>query len=364
MIDPTTWTPEEIARHSVSPRQFIDFRESTLPNGMRIVDVYNASGLTFTILPDRGLDIWTAHYNGLPLTWISQGSPHAPDFGQTWLQQMNGGLLTTCGLMHAGAPEVDDVTGIQRDFHGRFNRMRAERVAVGDVDTSGSEISLSLYGRVPQSGLYAEQLLLERTFTIVLGKPGLYIEDRVTNLGDVPTPFMILYHFNFGFPLIAEGTKLQTPWHHIYPMNEQSRADSQPSEDYSGPIPNYESVVFLHHLKAMHDKTEVLLYREDFGLAMRWPTDQLPYLTQWKNTRQNIYVSGVEPGNCVPEGQNRARKSGRLTMLQPGESRTFQIQLDVLPDADAVQASREQISRIQSAGTPVPGCQLGDYAAV
>jgi hypothetical protein len=363
MIDPTTWTPELLRQHSVNWRQFIDFRQSVLPNGMRIVEVYNSSGLTFSLLPDRGLDIWTAHYNGLPLTWISQGSPHPPDFGQTWLQQMNGGLLTTCGLMHAGAPEVDDLTGVQRDFHGRFNRMRAEQVSVGDVTISGDEISLSLYGRVPQSGLYAEQLVLERTVTVVLGKPGLYLEDRVTNLGDEPTPFMILYHFNFGFPLIAEGTQLQTPHAKVYPMNEGSRAGLADWANYSGPVPGYDAVVYLHHLKALKDKTEVLLYREDdLGLAMRWPTDQLPYLTQWKNTRQGIYVNGVEPGNCIPEGQNRARRSGRLVMLEPGEDRTIQIQLDVLHSPDAVAASQAQIARIQAEGSPVAGCRLDDYA--
>ena len=362
MIDPNLWTGETLAQHSVNVRQFIDFREATLPNGMRIIEAYNASGLTFTILPDRGMDIWTAHYNGLPLTWISQGSPHPPDFGQTWLQQANGGLLTTCGLLHAGAPEVDDQTGEQRDFHGRINRMRAEHVMVGLVDTSGGDVSLSVYGRVPQSGLYSEQLILERTLTMVLGKPGLYIEDRVTNVGDVSTPFMILYHFNFGFPLIAEGTRLHTPYEQVYPMNDVARAGLAEWAEYAGPIADFESVVYLHHLKAFHGTTEVLLHREDFGLAMRWPTGQLPYLTQWKNTRQGIYVNGVEPGNCVPEGQNRARKSGRLVMLEPGESREFRLQLDVLHDAESINESREQIDRIRQEGTPVTGCRLDDYA--
>ncbi len=361
MIDPTTWTAEDLMRHSVNMRQFIDFRQAVLPNGQRIIEAYNSSGLTFTILPDRGLDLWTAHYNGLPLTWISQGAPHPPDFGQTWLQQANGGLLTTCGLTHVGAPETDDETGEQRDFHGRFNRMRAEQVSIGDVDTSGGEISLSLYGRVPQSGLYAEQLVLERTLTIVLGKPGLYLEDYVTNLGDEPAPFMILYHFNFGFPLVAEGTHLQTPYEHVYPMDEAARAQLDSWATYAGPVPQYEAIVYLHHLRAMNDKTEVLLHRDDFGLALRWPTDQLPYLTQWKNTRQGIYVNGVEPGNCVPEGRNRARRSGRLVMLAPGESRQFQIQVDVLHSAHAIEASQQQIARIQREGTAVAGCHLEDY---
>jgi hypothetical protein len=60
---------------------------------MRIVEAYNSSGLTFTILPDRGLDIWQASYNGRPLTWIAlaPGSPYQPDMGQEWLRQFNGG---------------------------------------------------------------------------------------------------------------------------------------------------------------------------------------------------------------------------------------------------------------------------------
>ena len=99
---------EALQNHSVDMRQFVDFRESTLPSGARIVEAYNASGLAFTLLPDRAMDIWTATYKGLPLTWVSQGSPHAPDFGSAWLRQFNGGLLTTCGLNHAGQPEKDD----------------------------------------------------------------------------------------------------------------------------------------------------------------------------------------------------------------------------------------------------------------
>src|SRR5262245_2437740 len=114
-----------VEKHSLDMRQFIDFRQATLPNGLRTVEVYNGSGLTFTLLPDRGLDIWTAHYKGKPLTWISQGSPFPPDFGQSWLRQFNGGLMTTCGLTHAGPPETDDQTGEIRDLHGKFTRLRA-----------------------------------------------------------------------------------------------------------------------------------------------------------------------------------------------------------------------------------------------
>src|SRR5436190_5200314 len=145
MLDANFLTREAVERHSLDMRQFIDFRQSTLPNGMRIIEAYNSSGLTFTILPDRGMDIWTAHFNGVPLTWISQGSPHPADFGQTWLQQFNGGLLTTCGLTHVGPPEKDDVTGEARGIHGDYTRLRAQDIWV-DRDQQGGWHKTSDHG--------------------------------------------------------------------------------------------------------------------------------------------------------------------------------------------------------------------------
>src|SRR6476659_3858708 len=167
-IDPSKWTREELERHSVDMRQFIDFRQSTLANGMRIIEAYNSSGLTFTILLDRGMDIWTAHYKGIPLTWISQGSPFSPDFGQTWLQQFKGGLLTTCGLTHVGPAEVGSVSGEVRDLHGRYSRLRAENVAkTWNTDHTGLPC-IELSGIVREAALFGVQLRLTRTYRLSL----------------------------------------------------------------------------------------------------------------------------------------------------------------------------------------------------
>lgn len=77
--------------HSVNPRQFMDALLAVLPGGQRIIHVHNSSGLSFALLPDRGLDIWTASYNGLPLTWISQGAPHPADYGSSCCASLTAG---------------------------------------------------------------------------------------------------------------------------------------------------------------------------------------------------------------------------------------------------------------------------------
>ncbi len=363
MFHPTTWTRTELERHSVDMRQFIDFRQSTLPNGMRIIEAYNGSGLSYTLLPDRGLDIWSAHYKGLPLTWIAQGAPYPPDFGQPWLRQFNGGLLVTCGLTHAGPPENDEQTGQFRDLHGLYSRLVASHVGV-EVEgwSDDSTYAIELRGVVSEAILFGEQLRLERVYRLTLGQPVIHITDVVTNVGDTPAPLMVLYHFNLGYPLVSHGVRLHTASAHVYSRNERAQAGYARWPEYEAAVPGYEEQVYFHHVaETGHGESEAALLHSDFGMSFAWSSRSLPYLTQWKNVRQGIYVSGVEPGNCIPEGQNAARRSGRLDLLPPGETRTFHCRLTVLEGAPAVQACQERIRQLHQTGTPVAGCKLDDY---
>jgi galactose mutarotase-like enzyme len=350
--------------HSVDMRQFIDFRQSTLPTGSRIVEAYNSSGLTFTLLPDRGLDIWLAHYISSPLTWISQGSPHAPDFGLGWLQQFNGGLLVTCGLSHVGPPETDPVTGETRDLHGQFSRLRAQDVNVIRHGWNDERYEIELRGVITEASLFGPQLRCERSYRMTLGEPEIRLADRITNLGDMPMPLMLLYHFNFGYPTVTLGTKLITPYQAVYPRDDRARVDAADWENYAGATPGYEEQVFFHHLKhesAGNTRSFAALANGYNGIMLEWDTRDMPYLTQWKNTREGLYVCGVEPGNCIPEGQIAARRQGRLVELQPGESRSFGCTVRVLPDAEAVQAAVKRADTMQKSGTAVENCHLDDY---
>ena len=349
---------DALARHSVEPRQWMDFRQATLPDGQRIIDATNSSGLAYTILPDRGLDVWTATYNDRPLTWISQGAPQLPDMALPWLQQFNGGLIVTCGLTHAGVAETDPETGEFRDLHGQYSRLRAVDVAVDRSDPG----ALVLRGAVAEAKMFGVQLRLERRFTLRLGDPAIYLSDRVTNRGDQPAPLMVLYHVNMGYPLIAEGARFDTPHAAVYPRDAEARKGYVSWAEYAGPVPRYNEQVYFHHLKQRDGQTRALIGRDNFGLLFEWDPAQMPYLTQWKNTREGIYVSGVEPGNCIPEGRNGARASGRLQMIEPGESRQFDLTLRVMPDAEAVRAARDAIAVLHEQGEPVSGVDLSDFS--
>jgi hypothetical protein len=361
-IDHRSWTRETLERHSVDMRQFIDFRQSTLPNGSRIVEAYNGSGLTLSILPDRGLDIWAAHYNGIPLTWISQGSPHAPDFGQTWLQQFNGGLLTTCGLTHVGPPEKDEISGELRDIHGRYSRLRAGHVNVEELGWLNGHYDLDLSGTVSEGSLFGYQLKLKRNYSMTLGVPAIGWADQIINVGDVPAPLMFLYHINPGFPLVSEGAELHTAHTAVYPRDAAAKVGVKRWSQYDAASAAYPEQVFFHHPLKVEQMAQAFIGHEDFGLRITWNADQMPYFNQWKNTRQGVYVCGIEPSNSIPEGQNAARRNNRLPMLQPGEMVSFYTKIDILDGTEAVTAAKNDLDAIRQSGTPAENCNLDDYA--
>jgi hypothetical protein len=353
------YSRESVEKHSLDMRQFVGFRQSALPNGVRVVDAYNTSGLRYTILVDRGLDIWTADFRGLPLTWVAQGSPMQPDFGMPWLQQFPGGLLVTCGLTHVGPPERDDATGEFRDLHGLYTRMRASEPSISGA-WEGDDYVLRLTATIAEGWLHGYQLRLTRTYELSLTAPEIRLHDVVTNLTDKPVPLMILYHFNLGYPMIRAGTLLAASGATV-PRDDEARKGLATWWGYTEAQSGYVEQVFFHHVQVEDGWTEAALLTGDaLGLGFRYNADALPYLTQWKNLRQGMYVHGVEPGNCIPEGRNAAQKHGRLDLLGAGETRDMgQITLTVYSDAYEITQLRGRLDTLRNTGTPVAGFGLG-----
>jgi hypothetical protein len=354
------YSRETIEKHSIDIRQFVGFRQSTLPNGVRVIDAYNTAGLRYTILVDRGLDIWTADFRGMPLTWVAQGSPMPPDFGMPWLQQFHGGLLATCGLTHVGPPERDEVTGEFRDLHGLYTRMRA-----GDVSISGAwqddDYVMRLTASIAEGWLHGYQLRLTRTYELSMNAPEIRLHDTVTNLTDKPVPLMILYHFNLGYPMVRAGTRLEASGATL-PRNDDARKGLATWWEYTEAQPGYVEQVFFHHVQTQEGWTEAALLTGDaLAMGFRYNAEVLPYLTQWKNLRHGMYVHGVEPGNCIPEGRTAAEKHGRLDLLGAGEVRDFgQITLTVYSEVSEVKALRGRLDALRNTGTPVSGFELNE----
>ena len=213
-----------LRRYIGSERQLGAVRRAVLDDGkgrgMRILEVDNGSGLRFTVYPDRGMDIGEASFRGVNLAWLPQ-SPTAPQFYEAtqfnWLRSWGGGLLTGCGLANVGGP--NNAGGEEHGLHGRLSHTPAEEVNSRAFWRDEQHYVFELSGRVRHSRVFGENLLLSRRISCFRGENTIIVEDEVENQGFAPSPFMLLYHMNFGWPLVSEKSELAAVEHRVTPQN-------------------------------------------------------------------------------------------------------------------------------------------------
>ena len=307
--------------------------------GSRLLDVWTGTGLRFQVNADRALDISNCEFQGLPLAWRSPTGDVHPGYyepqGLGWLRSFAGGLLATCGLDQFGTPSQED--GAEFGLHGRVGNSPAVQVR-HRTGWNGDQYELEISGEVRQARIFGENLVLRRRITTVLGSNRIRIEDVVTNEGFEPAPHMILYHFNLGFPLVSEHTRLQLNSEETLPRDETARPGLSQWNRFQTPTSGYAEQVFIHRPAHGADgRTTIELRNPQIGIGVRWtyPTANLPYLMEWKMMGKGTYVVGVEPANCNGLGGRAATRTlGLLPLLEPGESREYPIDLEIIPSAE------------------------------
>ena len=295
--------------------------------GMRGVDVWTGSGLEFTVLPDRCLDIGAAHFAGRALAWQSSTGPVRPERyepqGFGGLRSFHGGLLTTCGLRHFGAPDGDP-NGESWGLHGRASNLAAEDVAV-QRGWEGGQYVIRVRGTVREAEVFKPTLVLERTISTALGSREIRIADRVSNVGHEPSSAMLLYHVNLGWPLLSENSRLLVAAESVKPMTDHAASALADHGRMMPPTPGFKEMVYLLEPKAGADglcRAALLNPDLDGGtaLSLEWPKATMPYMAEWKMMGQGTYVLGMEPCNAPFPPRAELWKSGRMPVLEPGAS--------------------------------------------
>lgn len=303
--------------------------------GCRMLDVWTGTGLRFQVNADRALDISSCDYKGMHLSWRSPtGDVHPAYFepqGTGWLRSFAGGLLTTCGLDQFGLPSQDG----DREFglHGRISNLPASQVNTSTY-WEGDDYKLEIKAEVRQASLFGENLVLRRRITTALGSNCIRIDDVVTNDGFEPAPHMLLYHFNLGFPLVSENSRLQLMANETLARDPIAQSGLDLWDQFQPPTPGYMEQVFIHRPAIDDDGVaSVVLENPQIGLGLGWAYDttNLPFLMEWKMMGEGAYVVGIEPANCNGlGGRVVTRDLDQLPLLEPGESRDYHIDMEVI----------------------------------
>lgn len=311
--------------------------------GTRIAWVNTGTGLRYKVVIDRAMDIADAFFNQYSLAWISHAGVTYPEpfssHGSDWLRTFGGGLLTTCGLNHVGGPEADE-SG-ERGQHGPISNIPAEIVSVIQPDPVRGKLEMSITGSVKQMQALGSCLELRRTISGKVGEARISIHDEIINRGNTSEPHMLLYHCNFGWPLVDEGTEIlwegnwQSPpgpgARKIFTEGNNFHRCPAPLEEHSG---KGEEVAFIDILQDASGRCVCGLQNTGLGLAvaLRFKKTQLPWLINWQHWGKGEYVTALEPATNPPTGQAKARADKSLIYLAPGESRTYELEFEVLRD--------------------------------
>lgn len=327
-----------------NPAQLGGIETSVLDNGLgrgtRIAWINIGTGLRYKVVIDRAMDIADAFYNQHSLAWLSHSGVTPPQFfpdrGIDWLRTFGGGLLTTCGLSHVGGPDSGE--NGERGLHGRISNMPAEIISIIQPDPQRGQLDMSITGRVLETTVFGPTLELRRTISGKLGEAFINIQDEVTNLGNAKVPHMLLYHLNFGYPLVDEGAKItwKGEWQaregddtKIFFKGNDYQTCPAPLDDHAG---TGEEAAFIQPEADENGISRCGIQNSRLGIALEvsFNKNQLPWLTNWQHWGKNEYVTGLEPGTNPPIGQNKAREQGELIMLKPGESRKYDMRIEVV----------------------------------
>ncbi len=279
--------------------------------GAQVIEVKTGGGLTFDILPDTGLDIGALCYKGVNISYLSKNGMDARcaflPYETEFIHTFPGGMLYTCGLRSVGPANRDN--GEWHPLHGRYHGLPASEVSV-----QVGEDAITVSGVMTESALFGHVLKLRRTITAPLMAGSIVVEDTLENLTPRAEEIMLLYHFNFGYPMLDQAARLELPERtSVTPRDENAKRGLGRELGFTAPIDAEPEQVFFHTLP----KHRARLVNPALGLAasLEWNGETLPVFAQWKSMASGDYVLGLEPSNCYIMGRNAEREHGTLRTL-------------------------------------------------
>ena len=363
------FTQRQLAERGGSLSQFAGVRLMTLGDGVergiRMLEFRTGSGLRFTLLIDRAMDIAELEVNGQAIGWHSPSGFRHPalheyggENGLAWARSFSG-FLVTCGLDHILGPETVPSDNyrypgrktITHSLHGRVSTIPAKLTGYGET-WNDEQCTLWAEGIVQQATVFGENLHLIRRIEADVGTNEVRLTDRVINMGFRATPHMYFLHVNAGYPLLDEGTHFVAPISDVIWAAHAGRNYRQQGVGYRkqiGPRDDFVEQVWQHELKAdAQGMVPVALINDNLALGLELTThkEQLPCFYQWQNLQAGEYAMGLEPSTHHAKGNNFARERGEMIWLAHGDERRYDTKFRVLQGKTELAEAKARISAI------------------
>jgi len=261
-----------------------------------------------------------------------------------------------------GAPGVDrlkDNQGVERDMflplHGHVANLPAHFLSVTVGETPSPHIVVRAV--LDEARLFGPGFRLESELVIHPGEPSLLVRDRVTNRRAVPAEFQMLYHLNFGAPLLGDGATFDAPYKVVAPRDTEAARGIRHFNRFGPPVPGWVEQCYYLELRGRGKRREapVLLTAPggDTAVELTLSTRAFPCFSLWKNTGTvaDGYVTGLEPATNFPNHRSVERRRGRVGELTSGGSWTGELHFRLLQGRREVSRVRTSIRKEAARGT-------------
>lgn len=329
----------EILKRVGNLERIAGIRKTTVAEGSAkgnlLIEVANGGGMEYCLSADQCLDIVELKYKGVNIGFFSNNgmqnrtsfNPHETEF----LQYFPGGFLYTCGLSSTG-PNGRDTDGSYHPIHGRIANLPANSICC-DSAWQGDDYTLRVKGEMREGELFGKNLKFTREITTLMGEKSILIRDTLENQDCNPCEFMLLYHFNIGYPLVDEESRFFTDATKISPRTADV-AEAMSNYSYCmAPVDNAQEAVFFHEFDREQPEwgnAALINYKKKLGVRIQFKRDELPVLAQWRCMRSGTYVVGIEPTNNYIMGRASERANGTIKTIEPYETKVFEICLQIL----------------------------------
>lgn len=344
LIGGRSWSRLDLERRTGDLRAVGGVRAVVLDDGeergIRALEFRTGGGLRFDVLVDRAMDIGAAELDDYGFGWRSATGFRHPGLhefndenGLSWLRSMSG-LLVTAGLDHSLSGGEFDASHyhhearstVRQGIHGRVANLPARLLGYGE-SWQGSTAVLWAEGEVRQAAVFGEHLLLHRRIEADLGGTEIRLTDTVLNQGFDPTPHMLLYHTDLGWPLLDEGATFEADVAATRWRNASAAAEGASSHlEFGPPVDGFAEQVYEHRLQPGPDglaRARLSNPHLKRAFELEFNPAEFPVLIEWVNLRAGAYVVGLEQSTHRVEGEAAARADGTMIWLGHGESRSY-----------------------------------------
>ncbi|TWU22429.1 hypothetical protein Pla52o_34850 [Novipirellula galeiformis] len=314
------------------------------------------------VLPTRGMSIWKIEAEGIRFGWDSpvSGPVHpsqVPLFdpsGLGWLEGFDE-LVVRCGLESNGAPEFDESGKLKYPLHGRIGNLAADSLSIEYDEASGR---LELIGEIIESRLFFKRLRLKSRLRVHAGTYRVDLLDDVTNELSTPATMQLLYHINVGSPVLKPGAVVEAACEVLAPRDALSASEMDQWNQCGEAESGYQERVYFASLLGDDSSETTTMLRsaeKNRGLAVTFNVAKLPHFIFWKNTgaKTDGYVVGMEPATNFPNTRSFETEQGRVVTIEPADTASFRVSLEVLTDEAAVDKVSKRIKSLGEEQAPL-----------